>query len=264
MVLSIITINYNNLEGLKKTIESVRSQSFRDYEWIVIDGGSTDGSKELIEKNKNQFTYWVSEPDRGIYHAMNKGIAQAHGEYCQFLNSGDYYIAADTLEQMFANNDLADVNYGDQWCSKDGQIVEKRVYPDKMGLTYLFKSPLGHQASFFRTSAIKEHPYKEQYNISADRAFFLELYVHGYAFKHIHQPIVYFDTEGIGSNAKTLSERRRQFHAIKREFFSDQVVADIERMISESGNYQFVNRVAPLRWTYRLFRKIQKSSKKWR
>ena len=113
MTLSIITINYNNLEGLKKTIESVCSQTYRDYEWIVIDGGSTDGSRELIEENKSHIHYWVSEPDNGIYHAMNKGIAQAKGDYCQFLNSGDYYIAPNTLQQVFSHDELADVNYGD-------------------------------------------------------------------------------------------------------------------------------------------------------
>ena len=264
MRLSIITINYNNLKGLKKTIESVCSQTFRDYEWIVIDGGSTDGSRELIEENKSHIHYWVSEPDNGIYHAMNKGIAQAKGDYCQFLNSGDYYIAPNTLQQVFSHDELADVNYGDQWCIKDGKVVEKRVYPDQINLTYLFRAPLGHQAAFFRTSVIKEHLYKEQYHISADRAFFLELYVHGFQFKHFNLPIVYFDTEGIGSNIKTLAERRRQFRSIKREYFSDQVVADIERLISETDNYQFVCRVAPLRWTYNLFRAIQRIRAKWR
>lgn len=264
MILSIITINYNNLEGLRKTIESVSSQTFHDYEWIVIDGGSTDGSRELIEAHSSEFSYWVSEPDNGIYHAMNKGIVRARGEFCQFLNSGDYYIDADTLSKVFANENLADVNYGDQWCIENEKIVERRTYPDKMNLTYLFRAPLGHQASFFRTSVIKQHPYKEQYNISADRAFFLGLYVQGFQFKHIRQPIVYFDTDGIGSNVKTLSERRKQFHAIKREFFSDQVVDDIEQLIQESDNYQFVCRIAPLRWTYQLFRKIQHLRKKWR
>ena len=264
MKLSIITINYNNLEGLRKTLESVCAQTFRDYEWIVIDGGSNDGSRELIEANSADITYWVSEPDNGIYHAMNKGIAQAKGEFCQFLNSGDYYISADTLKKVFSNKDLADVNYGDQWCIKEGKVVEKRIYPDKMGLSYLLKAPLGHQASFFRTSAIKEHPYKEKYTISADRAFFLGLYVFGYQFKHIQQPIAYFDTEGIGSNAKTLAERRRQFHAIKREFFSEQVINDIEHLMKEADNYKFVCRVAPLRWIYRLSRTIQRKRDKWK
>ena len=264
MLLSIITINYNNIEGLKKTLESVLSQKFHDFEWIVIDGGSTDGSKELLESNNAEISYWVSEQDRGIYHAMNKGIALAKGEFCQFLNSGDYYIEADTLTKVFASTELADVNYGDQWCASNGKVVEKRTYPDKMSLSYLLKAPLGHQASFFRTSIIKEHLYREKYTISADRAFFLELYVHGHRFQHIKMPVVYFDTEGIGSNVKTLEERRRQFHSIKREFFSDQVVEDIEQLMTEADNYQFVCRVAPLRWTYRLFRKIQQLRDKWK
>lgn len=257
MRLSIITICYNNIEGLKATMESILSQTFKDFEWIVIDGGSTDGSKELLEKNNTHIAYWVSEPDRGIYHAMNKGIARAKGDFCQFLNSGDYFIEADTLKKVFASNELADVNYGDQWCVKNGMVVERRTYPDHMSLTYLFRAPLGHQASFFRTSIIKKHPYLEQYTISADRAFFLFLYIHGYRFQHLQLPVVYFDTEGIGSNEKTLEERRRQFHSIKREFFSDQIIKDIEQLIRESENYQFVCRVPPLRWAYHLFRKIQ-------
>jgi len=83
--LSIITINYNNCAGLKRTIDSVVSQSFKDYEWIVIDGGSKDGSKDLIEQYSDSFTYWVSEPDNGIYNAMNKGIEKANGEWMLFF-----------------------------------------------------------------------------------------------------------------------------------------------------------------------------------
>ena len=82
---SIITINYNNKEGLRKTIESVVGQSFRDFEYIIIDGGSTDGSIEVIKEYAGKVDYWVSEPDKGIYHAMNKGVLQAHGEYLNFM-----------------------------------------------------------------------------------------------------------------------------------------------------------------------------------
>ena len=223
MKLSIITVNYNNLEGLRKTLESVCAQTFHDYEWIVIDGGSTDGSKQLLEQNDEHIAYWVSEPDSGIYNAMNKGIAIAKGEYCQFLNSGDYYIGNDTLAKVFEIPQLADVNYGDQWCADHGKVVERRTYPSPMTLDYLFRSPLGHQATFFRTEVVKVHPYREQYTISGDRALYLELYTAGY----------------------------------RREFFSDQVVNDIQRLLSDSNNYQFVCRVAPLRWCYNLCRKIQ-------
>ena len=256
MKLSIITVNFNNLEGLKATMESVLSQTFKDYEWIVIDGGSTDGGKELLESNNDTISYWVSEPDRGIYHAMNKGIAVAKGEYCQFLNSGDTLISPDILEKVFSY-ELSDVNYGDAWFVKEGKVVEKRTYPDPISLSYLFRLPLSHQASFIRTSLVKQHLYHEQYSISADRAFFLELYVKGYHFLHLPLPIVYFDMSGIGSNPETYPERRRQLHTIKRELFSNQVVDDIEQLIIDSENYQFVQRIAPLRWTYTFFRKLQ-------
>ena len=90
MILSIITINYNNSDGLQRTIESVLSQTWTDFEWIVIDGGSTDGSLDIIKKHASHFSFWCSEPDTGIYNAMNKGITHAKGEYLNFMNSGDW------------------------------------------------------------------------------------------------------------------------------------------------------------------------------
>ena len=112
MKLSIITINFNNCEGLQKTIESVVSQSFKDFEWIVIDGGSTDGSRELLEQYADHITYWVSELDKGVYNAMNKGIKVAKGEYVNFMNSGDVYASASILEDVFSTSHTADVLYG--------------------------------------------------------------------------------------------------------------------------------------------------------
>lgn len=88
MILSIITIN---LEGLKRTYESIVHQTFTDYEWIVIDGGSTDGSREFIEEHEEKYSYWCSEPDKGIFNAMNKGVLHANRQYCLFLNSGDHF-----------------------------------------------------------------------------------------------------------------------------------------------------------------------------
>src|SRR6478735_1115877 len=110
--LSIITINYNNLQGLQKTIESVVSQSFKDFEYIIIDGGSTDGSKVLIEKYSESITYWVSEKDNGIYPAMNKGIQVANGEYLLFLNSGDWFYENTTLSMAIPMLRPFDIVYG--------------------------------------------------------------------------------------------------------------------------------------------------------
>ena len=100
MKYSIITINYNNKDGLKKTIESVINQSCKDFEYIIIDGGSTDGSVDVIRQYADRINYWISEPDKGVYNAMNKGVAQAHGEYLNFMNSGDCFSDNSVLENI--------------------------------------------------------------------------------------------------------------------------------------------------------------------
>ena len=112
MKYSIITVNYNNKEGLRRTIESVIHQTFHDYEFIIIDGGSTDGSMDVLKEYDAQINYWVSEPDSGIYNAMNKGIAKAKGEYLNFMNSGDCFYTADVLEKVSLYNSNADFIVG--------------------------------------------------------------------------------------------------------------------------------------------------------
>ena len=153
--LSIITINYNNIEGLKKTIESVLMQTYIDFEWIVIDGGSTDGSKELLEKYDDHFSYWVSEKDSGIYPAMNKAISLIKGKYCQFLNSGDLFSSAYALNEVMKNPLFADVHYANVNIIAGSDIIEKRTYPSKLTIDFLFRSPLGHQATFIRSEIMK-------------------------------------------------------------------------------------------------------------
>ena len=100
MKFSIITVNFNNKEGLHNTIKSVINQTFRDFEYIVIDGGSTDGSIDILKKYDKYINYWISEKDSGIYNAMNKGISKANGEYLNFMNSGDCFYALDVLEKV--------------------------------------------------------------------------------------------------------------------------------------------------------------------
>ncbi|MFZ3274524.1 MAG: glycosyltransferase, partial [Lutibacter sp.] len=113
MLLSIITINFNNLEGLKKTMASVLGQTWKEFEYIIIDGGSTDGSAAYIESQSQHLNYWVSESDKGIYNAMNKGIKVAHGEYLLFLNSGDEFYDLEVLEKNNAAIHTEDFVYFD-------------------------------------------------------------------------------------------------------------------------------------------------------
>jgi glycosyltransferase involved in cell wall biosynthesis len=111
--LSIITINYNDVLGLKRTLESVTGQIYSNFEYIVINGGSTDGSKELLEKYTDKISYWVSEPDQGIYHAMNKGIEKASGEYLLFMNSGDLFYNSGILKEVVDHISKYDLIYFD-------------------------------------------------------------------------------------------------------------------------------------------------------
>ncbi len=113
-VISIITVVYNDVYNLERTIRSIRNQSYREIEYIIIDGGSTDGTVDVIQKNKDPISYWISEPDQGIYHAMNKGLKAATGDYVWFINSGDEIYSADTLHSIaeyFMLN--ADIYYGE-------------------------------------------------------------------------------------------------------------------------------------------------------
>ena len=174
MKLSIITVNLNNKDCLQKTINSVVSQTFKDFEWILIDGGSTDGSKELIEQFSSHISYWVSEPDKGIYNAMNKGILKAKGEYCLFLNSGDYFANGDVLDKVFAFDFDEDVVYGDQLWDY-GDRMETFESAEKVTLRNFIGSTIPHSGvSFIKREMFEEYGlYDENYRIVSDWKWFL-------------------------------------------------------------------------------------------
>lgn len=226
MRLSIITINLNNCIGLKSTIESVIAQSFTDFEWIIIDGGSTDGSRELIEQYASYFAYWVSEPDKGIYNAINKGIAKAKGEYIQILNSGDYLFEDSTLEKLFTNHYDADILYGDAICLyPNGSKLDKK-YPDTVSLNYFIHDVINHQASFYRRQVFDGHPYNEKYLIASDWAYCIEAVCRGMRFQHINQTIVYYDNAGISAQ---WSERQiKEREDILNTYIPPQLKPDME------------------------------------
>ncbi len=200
MKLSIITVNLNNHDGLKRTIDSVVSQTFTDYEWIVIDGGSTDGSRELIEHYSDRFAYWCSEPDTGIYNAMNKGIDHANGEWLQFLNSGDWLYENTTLEQVFSKDWRCDVVFGDILLVNQN-VLQPRIYLNDLRFSYFLNQTINHQSTFYRRSIFNELKYDESFSIFSDWAMHMQLILHNKRFIHINQFIVYFDGSGIGSQS---------------------------------------------------------------
>lgn len=175
MKYSIITVNYNNKDGLRKTIESVIHQSFRDFEYIIIDGGSTDGSADVLKEYDAQIDYWVSEPDKGIYNAMNKGIAQAKGEYLNFMNSGDCFYAPDILEKVASYNYETDFIVGrDYHFNEEIQKGHVSILPSRTTMIHFFVATLDHQSSFIRRELFDNSPYDEGYRLVSDWIFFTE------------------------------------------------------------------------------------------
>jgi len=199
--LSIVTVNFNNKIGLQKTIDSVKAQTWKNFEFIIIDGGSKDGAETILFKEQANITYSISEPDTGVYNAMNKGILKASGDYILFLNSGDSFYENTTLEKVIPQlNKNIDIYYGDAaYVEKNGEHV--RTYPDKLSFGYFTAHNLSHQASFIkRTLFSKLFYYNEDYKIVSDWEFFIyAICKANVSYKHINQVICNYDTEGISS-----------------------------------------------------------------
>lgn len=212
--LTIITINYNNLDGLKRTIESVVNQTWQEFEYIVIDGGSTDGSAQYIETQSANIDYWVSEPDAGIYNAMNKGIAKATGGYLLFLNSGDHLYSNEVLlenHQFVSGYDIVYFNL---------QIVENQItflkkYPDQLSFSYFVKDTLPHPATFIKATLFdKVGMYDERLKIVSDWKFFIEsVCKFNSTYRHIEEIVSIFYLDGFSSdsNNQDLISGERQY-----------------------------------------------------
>lgn len=175
MKYSIITVNYNNREGLRRTIDSVIHQTFRDFEFIVIDGGSDDGSKDVLQEYDNSITYWVSEKDNGIYHAMNKGIAKAQGEYLNFMNSGDCFFDEHVLQQVDSTHPTADFVVGrDYHYNETTGQGHASIQPPRTTMVHFFVATLDHQSSFIRRELFNDSPYDENHRLVSDWIFYVE------------------------------------------------------------------------------------------
>ena len=209
--LSIITINYNNREGLARTIASVREQTFSDYEWLVIDGGSTDGSRDLIEANREIFSYWCSEPDQGIYDAINKGIRHASGQYISCMNSGDTYLSADTLGQVFARPLTADIVYGDWYKVYPDRRVHCRM-PFPLDFSIFYYHNICHQAMFVRTSALQAKGFDPSFGVCADYARWMEMLFAGASFQRVDVIVCCYDMSGASSQPGAGEEECRRIH----------------------------------------------------
>lgn len=219
--ISIITVNKDNAVGLKKTIDSIVNQIYTDYEWIVIDAASKDGSVDLIKQYEHHISYWVSEPDGGIYAGMNKGIMKATGEYVYFLNSGDSFVNNKVLQSIVDLSLLGDVVLGKiNICSDEKGIIKKDYMVPNSDITlfslYLYGIP--HQASLIKRTLFDECGlYDYTCKINADWKFFVEvLILRNKTVQHIPITIANYDATGISSVNKQqlLHDRQEVFNNI--------------------------------------------------
>ena len=229
MTYSIITINYNNKEGLRKTIESVVNQTYKDFEYIVIDGGSTDGSKEVILEYSYCVNYWVSEKDKGIYNAMNKGISVAHGDYLNFMNSGDVF---------FNNNVLTDVLPYLNTAIVVGKLYKIRYKkysstPQTNPTMMLFyEGSLDHQACFTHKKLFNSPNdfYDENYKIVADWKFYMKKVIfENQSISIIPIVIATYEGDGISENPTFDFVHQRERKAILEKTLPPRILADYER-----------------------------------
>jgi len=212
--ISIITINYNDLTGITRTMQSVFSQTNKAFEFIIIDGGSNDGSKDIIERNQDKIDYWVSEPDNGIYNAMNKGIKAAKGKYLLFLNSGDEFYDDSVVEKSLPHlNDGYTCLSGNIVFFQGEKEISTKVHPEKMTFKYITSRIISHQATFIKREAfIKYGLYNENNKIVSDSEFFFKIIaLNGESYKSVNINIAKFYFGGISGNAIAGEQERDNY-----------------------------------------------------
>lgn len=209
-MVDIITINLNNKKGLENTIKSVVNQTFFDkVNHIVIDGGSTDGSKEIIERYKDKLFYYVTEPDNGIYNAMNKGIRASVSDYLLFLNSGDYLSENNVLERVFPYLDGTDFIYGNEWkVNERWKGAYEAKYPDKLDESFFRRTSLPHQSTFIKRELL-ENGYDESFKIISDWKWFIEAFRNGRTYKHMPFIVSVYDCSGFSYQNLNLMQKEK-------------------------------------------------------
>ncbi|MEE9409085.1 MAG: glycosyltransferase family 2 protein [Polaribacter sp.] len=234
-LLSIITINFNDVLGLEKTVNSVENQTYTNFEYIIIDGGSKDGSCEYLNKKKQLFSYLISEKDSGIYNAMNKGIKVAKGEYLLFLNSGDILNGVNALQDFIDNSNFSgDIIYGDYKFLDGG-----KKYPDVLTPLHFFKSSLPHQSSFIKRDLFSKFGlYDERFKIVSDKSFYIKCFLsEKVVFKHINQKLAIIDLHGISNNIAFKKNVQIENSIILKEHFGV-FYLDYKNMLELKSEYK--------------------------
>ena len=260
--LSIITINRNNASGLRKTMESVFSQTYRDFEYIIVDGASTDGSVDVIREyaerpitnNHSPLTFiWSSESDTGIYNAMNKGVRMATGEYTLMLNSGDFLVDEHVINRIMPLLDGTDIVQGNVISLEAGKEIVKNGY-GKSDITFIdvMKGHFLHQASFCRRDLFDRYGYfDESYKINGDTVFYAKCLGFGDAtFKYVNQNIAYFDTTGISADPEGKYRKLRNEEDVRYEQMFSQRMWEL--FYKEEKKIKLYDKLHAHKWSWNL------------
>jgi glycosyltransferase involved in cell wall biosynthesis len=238
MLISIITVNYNEVAGLERTIKSVQEQKSTNYEHIIIDGGSTDASKELMELYKNNFSFYSSEPDHGVYDAMNKGILKATGDYLLFLNSGDTLYKNDVLSkvQPYLNTSAAIV-YGDLYIMGEDRPNFILRYPKSLDFIFFKNTSLGHPATFIKKELFDLYGYyRTDLHIVSDWAFFLNVICAEHvSYQKIDLTISNFYEGGISTSADFTELRKQEIKTVLLDHY-DLYDSNYDALIKENNS----------------------------
>lgn len=257
MILTIITINYNNVAGLEKTMQSVLTQTCGDFEYVVVDGGSKDGSTDVIKRFETGFgerLRWISEPDRGIYNAMNKGIGMASGTYLEFLNSGDCFVSNDVVQKMLnalERSDYPSIIYGNML--KDmghGVFLRDKCFAgQEVSFLGFYIGTLNHSPAFIRKDLFDKYGnYDESLKIVSDWKWYLQAIVFGEERPvYTDMDVTLFDMNGISETNKALDKAERK--RVLNELIAPSILVDYELW---SFPIQQMKRLKRHPWAYKL------------
>ncbi len=268
--LSIITINRNNTEGLRKTMESVFRQTYRDIEYIVIDGASTDGSVDIIKefaskvssgKSRVESFLWVSEPDRGVYEAMNKGIMKASGEYCLFLNSGDFLIAPDVIERVMKQCNGADILCARCNVSDDGKVIWTSNPPENITFGTLYTVGLAHQSTFIKRTLFDTcRLYQEDFRYNADIAFWYKTIIDNHATtQRIDVVTTDYNLDGISSRENQSEQYKKEMEIILAPYAK--FIPDYEELLAHRREHVVLNWIKRHKMVYYMVKLLYKIGK---
>lgn len=199
-LITVVTVCYNSVDMIEKTLKSVIEQSYSNKEYVVIDGASTDGTKKIVERYIDSIDFFMSESDNGIYHAMNKAVGVAKGEWIIFMNAGDVFVDNAVLEKVsYSLSATIDVLYGDILTSRNTELVLKEAPSE---IKSMHRMPFCHQAVFTRTSLLRSFPFDEKYKMSADFKLYKQLNRENATFRRLPLPITIYDRTGLSNSQR--------------------------------------------------------------